>query len=391
MSQFETRTLPQLLELVYAAGLDEVRWQAFLDALSAPFGDASGVLYAFDPTRGYVDFHYNYGTDPAYHASYLAHYQNINPYGQPSVRLPVGKVCMANHGVDIGEVLKTEFYNGWMKPQGIPADHFGVVLHKEPGKHVTFGLSPQARIFDRHRDRYARELALLVPHMTRALEINRLTAAARQSELVAGVALEAIGAAAFILAGDGRPVRLNAKAEALMRHDGVLKLDPFGRLQAAYASEDASLAGAFAEQRSARVAMASGPLRLTSPSTGKKFVAWIVGATATEAGRKNLAPGGASQHRPLVLLVHPVSQHILIPAEDIRRTFDLSVAEARLVAALLSGQSISGYAAKAGLSRNTARNHLAAVFAKTGCSRQSELVALVIGSLHGTSSRIWAD
>lgn len=379
MSEFLRRTFPQLINLVYGASLDPARWQTFLDALSAPFGGASGVLYGFDPSRGYVDFHYNYGTEPEYCASYLQHYAHINPYGHPSSNLPVGQVCMASHGVNIGEVLKTEFYNCWMRPQGIPADHFGIVLHKDSTKHVTFGLAPQASVLHRNLERYARELEMLVPHMMRALEINRLTAAAHDAERIAGVALEAIDAAAFILTGDGRLVRHNSRAENLLRLERVLRISPHGALWATSANEDAALRGAIARQASLSLRSAIGPLRLTSQRDGARYMAWLVATSAPD--EDVVAPGTSRPPALLVLLVNRVDQRLTIPPEDIQRAFDLSAAEARLVAALVAGRQASDYASDLGLSRNTVRNHLAAAFSKTSTSRQSELVALVIGSL----------
>lgn len=385
MTDFQSHTLPRLIELAYASALDPAKWQAFLDALSPHFGGANGILYGYDRSRGAIDFSLNFGNDPAYVRSYVDYYHTRNPYPTAGPILAdnylVGKVISATQAVGLDTIISSEFYNDWMKPQEIPADHLGVLLHRDESTHVTFGLAPNAKLFDRHRVRYARELALLVPHITRALKINRLTAAAQEAERIAGVALEAIDAAAVILTSDGRPMRLNGKAEALMRHGAVLKLDQFGTLHAACAGEDASLASAFVQQRAARVPAAAGPLRLTSQRDGTKHVAWVVGATGHEAGGNSAVARAASKPRLLVLLVHPVGRHLVIPAEDIRRAFDLTSAEARLVAALVAGRTSADYAAEAGLSRHTVRNHLAAAFAKSGTSRQSELVALVIGSL----------
>lgn len=296
MSEFLRRTFPHLVDLAYGASLEPARWQTFLDALSEPFGGASGVLCAFDSSRGYVDFHYNYGNDPDYFASYLQHYSHINPYGQPSSNLPVGQVCMASQSANIDHIRKTEFYNCWMKPQGIPVDHFGVVLHKDATKHVTFGLAPQASIFDRNRERYARELELIVPHHRSP---DRDAPALGQWSVATDI-----------------PARRR-------KIHGV----------------------ALGDARAKRARCGSG----REPAT--------------------VSPGAAGQPRGSTL-VHSGRGH---PA----RLRPVS----RRGAALVAGQQAAAYASDLGLSRNTVRNHLAAAFAKTGTSRQSELVALVIGSL----------
>ena len=60
--------------------------------------------------------------------------------------------------------------------------------------------------------------------------------------------------------------------------------------------------------------------------------------------------------------------------------FDLTPAEARVARALASGLPLDRVAAEFGLSVQTIRNQLAAVFHKTGTSRQVELLRLIAGS-----------
>jgi len=57
--------------------------------------------------------------------------------------------------------------------------------------------------------------------------------------------------------------------------------------------------------------------------------------------------------------------------------FGLSPAEARLASFLANGASLEEAALQFGISRETVRNQLKAVFAKTDTHRQSELVALL--------------
>jgi DNA-binding CsgD family transcriptional regulator len=57
--------------------------------------------------------------------------------------------------------------------------------------------------------------------------------------------------------------------------------------------------------------------------------------------------------------------------------FGLTAAEAKLAARLASGAGIDIAAASLGVSRETARTQLKAVFAKTNTTRQAELTALI--------------
>jgi DNA-binding CsgD family transcriptional regulator len=65
------------------------------------------------------------------------------------------------------------------------------------------------------------------------------------------------------------------------------------------------------------------------------------------------------------------------PPDVLARAFGLSRAQAKLASIIATGISPKQAAEKLSIARETARNHLKAVFAKTETHRQSELVALL--------------
>jgi DNA-binding CsgD family transcriptional regulator len=83
-----------------------------------------------------------------------------------------------------------------------------------------------------------------------------------------------------------------------------------------------------------------------------------------------------SSAHAIVVLVDPERQASL-SIETLKITFGLTFSEARLAAAIASGADINSLAGKLGLSRDTLRNQLKAVFGKTGVRRQAELVAML--------------
>jgi DNA-binding CsgD family transcriptional regulator len=68
------------------------------------------------------------------------------------------------------------------------------------------------------------------------------------------------------------------------------------------------------------------------------------------------------------------------PAELLRRLFGLTPAEARLSERLVQGRTVDEAARDLDISTGTARIHLKSVFAKTGVSRQTELVAKILAT-----------
>ncbi len=63
--------------------------------------------------------------------------------------------------------------------------------------------------------------------------------------------------------------------------------------------------------------------------------------------------------------------------ETLQAIFGLTKAEARLAIELACGQTLEDIADEHGVSISTARVQLKSIFAKTGTSRQAELVALL--------------
>lgn len=80
-----------------------------------------------------------------------------------------------------------------------------------------------------------------------------------------------------------------------------------------------------------------------------------------------------------LLTLTPVSTRDAPDAGLIRALFELSAGEARVAASITHGRTIAQIAAGAGVSRETVRTQLKAVMAKTGTTRQAEVVALLAG------------
>lgn len=69
-----------------------------------------------------------------------------------------------------------------------------------------------------------------------------------------------------------------------------------------------------------------------------------------------------------------------VEGELVRQIFDLTPAEAAVTRQLTAGFSLEDVASSLDISRNTARAHLRSIFSKSGITRQSELVRLVLNS-----------
>ena len=87
-------------------------------------------------------------------------------------------------------------------------------------------------------------------------------------------------------------------------------------------------------------------------------------------------PGHANPG-PFALVVLQNPDEAAIGLEHMQAIYGFTNAERALAEALLNNQTLEGFADAADVSRNTVRSHLARWFAKTGTSRQAELVRLL--------------
>ena len=78
-----------------------------------------------------------------------------------------------------------------------------------------------------------------------------------------------------------------------------------------------------------------------------------------------------------ILVVTPLGASQTLPHDLLNGLFDLSPSEIRAANGLLEGKTIDDLAGQFALSRETIRSQVKAVFAKTGTTRQSELIALL--------------
>jgi DNA-binding CsgD family transcriptional regulator len=80
-----------------------------------------------------------------------------------------------------------------------------------------------------------------------------------------------------------------------------------------------------------------------------------------------------------VLVLTPVSLPNAPSVAIVQSLFDLTPAEARVARDLAEGKTVAAIASGSGASQNTIRTHVRGVLEKTGCNRQTDVVALLAG------------
>jgi DNA-binding CsgD family transcriptional regulator len=210
---------------------------------------------------------------------------------------------------------------------------------------------------------------LIAPHLRRAITIGDLFDLKSVASDTFRSVLDGMASAVVLVDDDLRIVHANPVAETMLA-SGNLMENAKGRLM---------VRGRFAEEalRAAARIAAENETRLSQrgigiPATARDGSAALLHVLplARRDGRSRLGQGAVAA----VFAVPAGSDHT--PIDAIATLYDLTPTESQIFASLCRGRSLATTAGSLGIAKSTARTHLLRVFAKTGCSRQAELVAL---------------
>ena len=86
--------------------------------------------------------------------------------------------------------------------------------------------------------------------------------------------------------------------------------------------------------------------------------------------------------RAVAIFISDPAQPLSFGSDTLMTLFGLTAAEARLASRLAAGDALETIADELGIAKETARNQVKAVFAKTRTHRQAELVAVLARLAH---------
>lgn len=375
----------RLLRSIYRGALEQPPWRTALPALREAI-DAQVVSLVLRPPsvgdRGIIlnCVRPDPGTDTAGSSLADPNDWELTAYREqffaldPFINLPLDQIITLDDLLTDAELTASDYYQHYLQPIGLFR-----ILGVDTGE--PDGLLARVR-FSRRREEApfsARDrdmLALITPHLRQSIEIYaRLNLMASERDLYAG-AIDQLSVATIILDEKGGMLNANAMAAALLKEaDGVSLRG--GRLHVGGRHTDQQLQAAL----------------------GSVIKAQQTGATSVVKALRVPRPGGRSA---LGLVVRPVPASewtegqagpcaaIFISDPDRRDSasqqtlgelFSLTPAEANVAILLARGLSLAEVSRAQNISPHTARAQLKSIFAKTGVSRQAELVRMITTSV----------
>lgn len=367
----------QLVQSIYDVALGREDWPSVIRKISAASGGHSGLLRMVDCRRAEVGFVAAYGYEQSQIDSYRKHFIHLDPYSDSLAAAPAGALLQTDRVAPLPLRQHTEYFNDYERL----GDRFyalGSPLGRERDFLLYLGLSRGQRAgpYDEETLAFVRSL---LPHMLRAVQIQRLIGNAVDGQRLSEAALDRLRIGVVLL-DSARCVRFANRAALAFAESFSLGLGESGLTLPSPRFNDRL-------QRLLNGALTAGPPGNPEPGGELTYSRPGIGALQLRvfpllSGHE---PGLAGQRvQVAIFLVRPGPPHL--DAGQLAAQFGLTAAESRLAVRLAEGRTIAEAAKMAGISMPTARTHLRNIFAKTATSRQSELALLLLTSLAGISN-----
>ena len=353
-----------ILERLYAASLEDALWRAFLSELCTATGSVMALLLESDSVRGQRTLAVGGRLATAGIVPPPDQATHDDPIRRAFLRRPRTGVIEVEDILAHGLLSRTAMYQQKMLPFQI-AYGTCVIPSISPRR---FELLTLWRSGERPRlELEQRELLeLLFPHIRNALKVHEALEQAREQSANAQAMLDASATACILLDAAGRLVHMNTAARSLaLASEGLTIRDE--RIHAIEKRGASKLARLIAVT-AADPHHAGGSLLLARPKQRRPLQVMV---SPFRVGEPHRFAG-----RVLVLLTDP-DQKAVFHDKVLRELYELTPAEIELANGLMTGFSLEEIAAVREVAIGTVRSQLKSVMAKTGTSRQADLVRLL--------------
>lgn len=349
-----------LTDRIYEAAVIPELWPKVLVEMSQAVGGAGGVLFTTNVDR------MRWTTSPDLHDLF----QEFLRDGWAAINPRPARLGAANYA---GFVRDNEFfteeemqndpvYRDFLRKNGL-GWATGTMFDAPSGDSVIFSFERAfangpvplhvVSAFDKLR-----------PHLARGALLSARLGLERATAMTG--ALETLGLPGAVLRPHGALLTANESFQSLLP---ATAQDFTERLKFTDAAADALFADALSKSRLLAPMVSSIPMAAT-----EERLPLILHLLPVRGAAHDVFSQAAS-----LLVVTPVDRSAVPKARVLQGLFDLTPAEARVAQGIGEAQSVEALATATGVSPETVRSQLKSVLAKTGLSRQQELVHLLAG------------
>ncbi|MEM8574006.1 MAG: hypothetical protein AAGF48_05150 [Pseudomonadota bacterium] len=365
-----------LLDLAYGTATNPGLWPKFCEALNRLSGSPIKLIghnIASGQNIGFLSA----GWDPDFLARYRAYYGALNPWMHMNLALQTGDVGVSDKALPRAELIKTEFYNDWLRPQeGIIAGP-AMMCHRSHDKFVLLVAASRAKDAERTLEANVDLFQQLAPHLSRALVIGRALADARGKQ---GLQLDPSRYAVAYIRRSGQTDFADQEAEHVFRDLAGVHVGVRGQMTAAREDVRQFLKHSIHAMTEQDYSSLPPPVAVQSKALGVGLL------------QPHIVPSDTEHGFPLVCWSNPIVGAFVLTSRrqlgdqggreealyDLACALGATPAEARLAQAVAMGERLSTFAARTGVSPATARNQMQALLHKTGTRSQAQFVSHIL-------------
>lgn len=365
--------LDALIAAIYDGILEPVPWRTALDKMRAAMSAAHVTLMLRPPSPESRGVMVNSGVvDDEATESYETHFFAIDPF----VGLPDGEVTSAEELLGAERWKESVMYRDYLKPLSI-RHLLGADIYTEEGIECRLRVTrpPGGKAFSKAEKTLVR---VLLPHLRRAIRLHAKLDYLECERQVFSGAMNRLLLGMISYSQDGQILETNKEAERILAEKDGIKLTVKG-IRADNRGENQEL------QRLLQEAIAGGrtdaePTVVEAMSITRQFDRSKLGIVVRTIP---MGQWSESTQRPAAsLFLRDPDFNSAQPLQDVvRRIFNLTRMEAALAVLLAKGYTLDESAEELGVRRNTARTHLRSIFGKTGVTRQTMLVRMLLKSV----------
>lgn len=371
--------LSALLHQIYEAGVIPERWNDVVAAIARSLGADKGLLFTpyLAPQHGGMIFPHGISEETLqlWASSYIEHdiwAESARSKGM----VGDGLVFIDEEITPREQLLDSRFYREFLSHIGIGRLCFGIVFGGDPGLALT-ALSIYRDVSDPPFSAADKEwMQLLVSHVSRSLAIMQRLDTARLQNASLLTSFDRLQFGVALLDSEMCVLHLNAAAMSAMERRDGLSISSSGYLEGRTTiSGTPSLSRWLLDNRkmpeSSQTHFLDG-CQIRRTDADSRYV--IQCAPVSDSS-------GWRAHEQAVCYVAFITDPaaLRLPEESrLMALYGLTPAQTRVALGIASGGTPRETAERMGISEETVRSHLKAIFMKTQSSRQSDLVRLVL-------------
>lgn len=356
--------------VVYRVASDSREWVSVLEGFQGWLNASAVCLGQYDFAEHQGRIVHAVGFESAYINDYSERYAVSNPWMLAGDCYAQGQVSVGDEIFSEENLVKTDFYRDWLKPQDFFYRICAIV--KREDSQICYLEAFRSRMVGGFEASEKRFLMELLPHLHRAMTLDDYLWQMAIKDDVFNYQPYGVMA----VNKTGKLLFANDLARELLEEADGLYL----RGQSLHASNeriDGKLAGVIAGATSTWAATSREYGRLIQvPRSGNKLPLWVV---VSSLGRRLRRVIGQEDD---VVVVHTnAPEHVGELSDAMLKTFyGLTNAEQRLLRLILRGYRLNDASKELGVTSNTIRTHMKRIYAKTGAECQVDLVRLFLNS-----------